>query len=514
MALSANGTIQNVEHLLTYEKYSEPFRANSTMSSSAKRKADGISAGADVDDDTHKMEAIPVEGGGADDSGGSGLIENQRRERQRNVQLLDELIEHAIRCNAQSCSQKHCVKMKHFLMHSQHCKIKASGGCKNCKHLRMLLRIHASHCKLQDCPMPCCNTHGWADLQDDLVRGIGAFHDEPRDLAAMERTCRSWRKIVIDGNGDMKISDTSNGNEEKVSLWRDLALTKVPALPSIVKALQDKEHLRGGSLNNDDGIRDLTNYPTFSRPPPKWALSWKNMFRSQHCVATKPMYYSPAYSPKTSVNDYILSYEFRRFSTKELLFVTSGGIDKESPQLWNQDIVLGHDGEFPKLKGPVDPKLVARLGDDPFTKTKVRDIGVRVVVTRITDMKAVELSSSLCLTIYPSMVVGDVDYHDRKCFLTFASEHCHPDDVPDDEGPVAISKYSFAPNLHRNDAKLTLFLKFCCNTGCIRFLVDYHTVDIVEEDGDTEYQLESCQPREILEYLETRCPFGKTCRRF
>ena len=107
---------------------------------------------------THKMEAIPVEGGGADDSGGSGLTEHQRRERQRNIQLHIQLIEHASRCNAQNCASQNCAKMKHYLVHSKHCKIKASGGCKICKRIWTLLRIHASHCKLRDCPMPSCNT--------------------------------------------------------------------------------------------------------------------------------------------------------------------------------------------------------------------------------------------------------------------------------------------------------------------------------------------------------------------
>ena len=106
----------------------------------------------------HKMEAIPVEGGGADDSGGSGLTEHQRRDRQRNIQLHIQLIEHASRCNAPTCASQNCAKMKHYLKHSHLCKIKASGGCKICKRIWTLLRIHAQSCKLRECPMPSCNT--------------------------------------------------------------------------------------------------------------------------------------------------------------------------------------------------------------------------------------------------------------------------------------------------------------------------------------------------------------------
>ena len=107
---------------------------------------------------THKMEAIPVEGGGADDNGGGGLTEHQRRERQRNIQLHIQLIEHASRCNAPTCASQNCAKMKHYLKHSQHCKIKTSGGCKICERVWTLLRIHAQSCKLRECSIPSCNT--------------------------------------------------------------------------------------------------------------------------------------------------------------------------------------------------------------------------------------------------------------------------------------------------------------------------------------------------------------------
>ena len=226
------------------------------------------------------------------------------------------------------------------------------------------------------------------------------------------------------------------------------------------------------------------------------------MYRSQHCVAKLPAYYSPCYCPKTTVDDYIFTYEFRRHLTNELLFVTSGGIDEESPQLWSQNTSRGRDSEFPKLKGPADPRLIALLGDDPFSETKIWDIDIRVVVTRISDMKAVELSSFLCLAIEPD---SDIEYHNEGCSLIMASERFGDGD---DE---VISRYTFAPNLLRNDAKWTLSLIFSCNTGCIRFCLERHIV--VEQDSSSapldEVASNMCDPCQILEYLETRCPFGK-----
>lgn len=114
---------------------------------------------------THKLEPIKVEGensqgGGGQDgagaAGGSELTEAQRRERQRNIQLHIQLIEHASRCNSATCSSSNCAKMKSYLKHGSTCKLKASGGCKICKRIWTLLRIHAQHCRASLCPIPQC----------------------------------------------------------------------------------------------------------------------------------------------------------------------------------------------------------------------------------------------------------------------------------------------------------------------------------------------------------------------
>jgi E1A/CREB-binding protein len=100
----------------------------------------------------HKLEAIRVDNQGAS----SGLTEEQRRERQRNIQLHITLIEHASRCNSASCKSSNCLKMKSYLKHGLSCTVKASGGCKLCKRIWTLLRIHAQQCKSSSCPIPQC----------------------------------------------------------------------------------------------------------------------------------------------------------------------------------------------------------------------------------------------------------------------------------------------------------------------------------------------------------------------
>jgi E1A/CREB-binding protein len=101
---------------------------------------------------THKLEAIRVDNQGAS----SSLTEEQRRERQRNINLHITLIEHAARCKSTTCKSSNCQKMKSYLKHSLVCTVKASGGCKLCKRIWTLLRIHANTCKSNTCPIPQC----------------------------------------------------------------------------------------------------------------------------------------------------------------------------------------------------------------------------------------------------------------------------------------------------------------------------------------------------------------------
>jgi len=101
----------------------------------------------------HTLETIKVDSGS---SGSTGLTEEQRKERQRNIQLHIALIEHASRCQSSKCTSSNCQKMKNYLKHGQSCKVKASGGCKVCKRIWTLLRIHAQQCKSSTCPIPQC----------------------------------------------------------------------------------------------------------------------------------------------------------------------------------------------------------------------------------------------------------------------------------------------------------------------------------------------------------------------
>jgi E1A/CREB-binding protein len=104
---------------------------------------------------THQLQAIAVESDAEEE--GSSLTEAQRADRQRKLTMHIQLIEHASRCDSLSCSSSNCAKMKEYLKHAGVCKIKVAGGCKICKRIWTLLRIHAQKCKDRNCTIPQCN---------------------------------------------------------------------------------------------------------------------------------------------------------------------------------------------------------------------------------------------------------------------------------------------------------------------------------------------------------------------
>jgi len=74
---------------------------------------------------THTLHRVAVENEGAQDGqvNSDGVTAQQRKQRQRNLLLHIQLIEHASRCNSSSCTSTNCAKMKKYLMHAKICKV-------------------------------------------------------------------------------------------------------------------------------------------------------------------------------------------------------------------------------------------------------------------------------------------------------------------------------------------------------------------------------------------------------
>lgn len=100
----------------------------------------------------HQLKPIPVAVGQKDQQ-----TEEQRKERQRSIQLHMTLLMHAATCDSLKCQSQNCAKMKNLLKHGDTCPIKAGGGCNVCKRIWTLLQIHAKQCKEPNCPVPKCH---------------------------------------------------------------------------------------------------------------------------------------------------------------------------------------------------------------------------------------------------------------------------------------------------------------------------------------------------------------------
>ena len=121
----------------------------------------------------HSLQRIPVS---TDNK--SQQTEEQRRERQRSIQLHMTLLLHAAQCKAPSCGSQNCAKMKSLLKHGEECPTKYQGGCNICKRIYTLLQIHARQCKDPKCPVPKCL----------------AFRERFRQLALQQRAMDDRRR--------------------------------------------------------------------------------------------------------------------------------------------------------------------------------------------------------------------------------------------------------------------------------------------------------------------------------
>jgi len=212
---------------------------------------------------------------------------------------------------------------------------------------------------------PADSSSGWSGLPPELVSRFGQVGDAG-SLAAMERTCKSWRIVVLDGNAIFKMADDA---DKKPCLWRDVALA-------------------------DSSVRDIAVVLMDAKEDGPTNFSWKGLlrsFRQSTRVNQKPDL--PLYQPRTKLTDYIFTVEFYKGDGEEEVIFTTLGRGLRTSQLWSQEIKVERNGLLPVPVGKVDPELVKRLGSRPFDGERLQNMKARVRVTRCSDMSTVELVS-------------------------------------------------------------------------------------------------------------------------
>ena len=99
----------------------------------------------------HPLRAMAVQGGAP-----TQLTEEQRKERQKSIDMHLHLLKHAANCVNKECKSKNCFKMKEFLKHGRVCPTGVKGGCLVCKRINNLLTLHARSCRTEKCSVPKC----------------------------------------------------------------------------------------------------------------------------------------------------------------------------------------------------------------------------------------------------------------------------------------------------------------------------------------------------------------------
>ncbi|KAJ4961593.1 hypothetical protein NE237_021503 [Protea cynaroides] len=75
------------------------------------------------------------------------------------VERVLEVLDHASHCSlghSNPCSYHYCKEIKKLFSHSKDCKIRAAGGCKYCRKIWIILKLHSRNCEQSECRVPRC----------------------------------------------------------------------------------------------------------------------------------------------------------------------------------------------------------------------------------------------------------------------------------------------------------------------------------------------------------------------
>merc|ERR1711871_427286 len=140
----------------------------------------------------HPLRAVSVVSG----QPAQQLTEEQKREREKSIQMHLQLPNHASSCNSQ-CKSKNCARMREFLRHDQTCKNGIKGGCPLCKKMHNLFTLHARSCKVDNCKVPKCNE----------------IRDQMRKMEQRQQAMDDRRRAMMNQTYGQQVSSGATGYE-------------------------------------------------------------------------------------------------------------------------------------------------------------------------------------------------------------------------------------------------------------------------------------------------------------
>lgn len=125
------------------------------------------------------------------------LTEQQRKDRQKNLQMHLQLLHHSANLciNNPLCVSRNCMQMKKFLEHELTCPIKVQKGCPQCKKMYSLLQLHARSCRIDNCKVPNC----------------AAIRDHMRQMEQRQQKMDDRRRSMMN---DIYLGGSGRSNEE------------------------------------------------------------------------------------------------------------------------------------------------------------------------------------------------------------------------------------------------------------------------------------------------------------
>ena len=119
-------------------------------------------------------------------------LTEQRRSRQRSLQLFLRALVHASSCQNPMCAEQACKKMKELLSHRLRCTIRVRKGCEICRRVLCLVQMHARTCQATPCPVPHC---------DDLKRHHAQQQQAQAQAARARQAVERGGSSVVEAEG-------------------------------------------------------------------------------------------------------------------------------------------------------------------------------------------------------------------------------------------------------------------------------------------------------------------------
>lgn len=173
----------------------------------------------------HKLIPIQITTGVDLESNEAQRIQRQseqRRARQRSLQLFLQALVHSSYCTKSDCHLAACRKMKELLQHRKDCEVRVRGGCEVCRRVLCLVQMHSKSCTKKGCPVPHCE-----DLKQHLARQEKQRKAKLRKANKAKAKGKKGPKKVTKGKGRGKATVVATGGT-KIKIKTSLKGSKTP----------------------------------------------------------------------------------------------------------------------------------------------------------------------------------------------------------------------------------------------------------------------------------------------